>query len=218
MRHILTLTLTLMLTLTSASCRSPATDRGDTCADVGSLRVCWQGATATVVGRATQGRARAMAAGRFVCDGASCEQRHPRMPDDGEWQCSDSGGATVCAGGEAAAGVAPARAEPGWFCGQRRGATPPERVCVDLSPDFPDGNMDSWRCQTLYDGPVRRICGRETPGRTLGVACDARRLCVDGSRCIDGWCIPERPAPSCRLDADCERGRCRFGSCLPEET
>jgi hypothetical protein len=138
------------------------------------------------------------------------------MPDDGEWRCTDSGGATVCAGGEPAAGVAPAAPDARWFCGQRRGATPPERVCVDFSPDFPDGNMDGWRCRTLYDGPARRVCDRDATGRTLGAACDARTPCVDGSRCVAGWCVPARPAPSCVIGTDCGSGRCRFGSCLAE--
>jgi hypothetical protein len=259
-----TLTLTLTLTLTSA-CSPKAVDRDELCADIGSIRACWTGAAARIVqrsvpkdtapsamgwrcvgaGGARRCAARAATSPAFVCSGSMCEQRHPRMPDDGEWRCSDSGGATICAGGEPAAGVAPttaggapeaselgstssiagglepgqgSRSKDGWFCGQRRGTTPPERVCVDFSPDFPDGNMDGWRCRTLYDGPVRRVCERDAPGRTLTAACDAGRPCVDGSRCVDGRCIPDRPAPSCVLQADCASGRCRFGSCLTEGT
>jgi hypothetical protein len=218
------LTLMLTLALTAAACRAPATDevKGD-CADVGALRVCWTGAATTVVARPAASAARRSRTAAFVCDGARCEQPHPRMPDDGEWRCADTGGATVCAGGEPAAGVAPARQDPAWFCGQRRGATPPERVCVDFSPDLPNGAQGSgsnvgWRCQTLYDGPVRRVCDRDAPGRTLGAACDAGRPCVDGSRCTGGRCVPERPAPSCVLDGDCDTGRCRFGSCLTGST
>jgi hypothetical protein len=227
---------TLALALAASACPAVGTDRGDTCTDIGSLRACWAGATAGIVprlepklppasvmgwrcvGGGAERRCvdRALTAAGFACNGASCEQRHPRMPDDGEWRCTDSGGATVCAGGQPAAGVAPAAAEPGWLCGQRRGSTPPERVCVDLSPDFPDGNMDGWRCRTLYDGPLRRVCDREAPGRTLTAPCDAGRPCVDGSRCVDGRCIPDRPAPSCVLQTDCASGRCRFGSCQAE--
>jgi len=127
----------------------------------------------------------------------------------------DSGGATICAGGTRAAGVAPARPEPGWFCGARRGGEAGARVCVDLSPDFPDGHARGWRCHTLYDGVPRRACDRAPEAHTLGDPCDARRPCVDGSRCAGGWCVPERPAPACWQQEDCPGGRCRFGSCLP---
>jgi hypothetical protein len=138
------------------------------------------------------------------------------MPDDGEWQCADSAGATICTGGERAAGVAPAPPDPRWRCGPRRGtaATAGERVCVDLSPEFPDGRASGWRCTTRPGGPARRVCERDPAAHTLGDACDARRPCVDGSRCADGRCVPERLVPACWLDGDCASGRCRFGSCL----
>ena len=253
---------TLALVLAATACTGARDERADACTDIGSIRACWTGAAASVVprvvpkvappsdmgwrcvGGGVQRRcvARALTSAAFACNGATCEQRHPRMPDDGEWQCTDSGGATVCAGGEPAAGVAPAAAasetgelrgagssagglepsqgsmskDPGWFCGQRRGATPPERVCVDFSPDFPDGSMDGWRCRTLYDGPLRRVCDRDAPGRTLAAPCDAGQPCVDGSRCVTGRCVPDKPAPSCVLQTDCASGRCRFGSCLTE--
>jgi len=137
------------------------------------------------------------------------------MPDTGEWQCMDSAGATICMGGERAAGVAPAAADPRWFCGVRRGESA-TRICVDLSPDFPDGHARGWRCRTLYDGPARRACDRAPDAHTLAETCDARHPCVDGSRCADGWCVPERPAPACWRQEDCPGGRCRFGSCLME--
>lgn len=238
-RSTLTLTLTVSVALALPSACSPkGGDRDDLCADIGSIRACWTGAAARIVprpvpkdtapsamgwrcvgtGGARRCVARAATSAAFVCSGSVCEQRHPRMPDDGEWRCSDSGGATVCAGGEPAAGVAPTVVDAGWLCGQRRAVTIPERVCVDFSPDFPDGNVDGWRCRTLYDGPVRRVCERDAPGRTLTAACDAGRPCVDGSRCIDSRCIPGRPAPACVLQTDCASGRCRFGSCLAEGT
>ena len=213
----------------------PLEREGD-CADVETLRVCWDGGGPRVVKRPLpapsptpasamgwrctgSGAARACAsrvasAPPFVCRGESCWQLHPRMPDDGEWQCADSAGATVCTGGERAAGVAAAPADPGWFCGTRRGAEPGARVCVDLSPDFPDGRAKGWRCHTIYEGPPLRICARDSAAHTLAESCDAGHPCVDGSRCADGWCVPERPAPACWLPEDCPGGRCRFGSCL----
>jgi hypothetical protein len=184
---------------------------GGDCADVGTLRVCWDAAGAHVVDGAVTPRTRGPA---FTCDGTRCEQRHPRMPDDGEWQCADSAGATVCTGGERAAGVAAAAADARWFCGARLGSAPGTRVCVDLSPDFPDGRATGWRCRTLVDGPARRVCARDPEAHTLGDRCDPARPCVDGSRCAGGRCVPERPAPACWLESDCPGGRCRFGSCL----
>jgi hypothetical protein len=212
--------------------RAPPAETGD-CADVETLRVCWDAAGPRVVPRpapaATPDRAmgwrctgrdprvcvdRAASAPPFTCDGNRCQQLHPRMPDDGEWQCADSAGATVCMGGDRAAGVAPALADPAWFCGPRRGGDAGTRVCVDLSPDFPDGHAGGWRCRTLHDGPARRVCERAPDAHTIAQACDARRPCVDGSRCAGGWCVPERPAPACWIESDCGGGRCRFGSCL----
>ena len=235
----------LLLLAAVSACRARGgrggPSEGADCADVETLRICWDDGRPRVVSRPVPANiappspmgwrcvgggaarvctSRAAAAPAFVCAGDRCEQRHPRMPDDGEWQCSDSAGATVCAGGERAAGVAPAPApaDAGWFCGARRGSEAGARVCVDLSPDFPDGRARAWRCRTLYDGPTRRVCQRDDGAHTLAEACDALRPCVDGSRCAEGWCVPERPAPACWLETDCRGGRCRFGSCLREGT
>ena len=209
---------------------APDVEAGTDCADVETLRVCWQGDVARVVKRpgpmpATDWRCAGGGATRrctrrtddapaFACAGDRCVQRHPRAPDDGEWQCADSAGATVCVGGARPAGVAPAPADAGWTCGARRSGDPGTRVCVDLSPDFPDGHARGWRCRTMYDGPARRICDRDPNAHTLADACNQARPCVDGSRCTDGRCLPERPAPACWLDDECPGGRCRFGSCL----
>jgi hypothetical protein len=198
------------IALLGPACRRPAggAAAGGDCADVETLRVCWDGAGPHVVGRAAPARGPS-----FNCAGNRCEQRHPRMPDAGTWQCMDSAGATICMGGERAAGVAPSPADPRWFCGVRR-TDPATRICVDLSPDFADGHARGWRCRTLYDGPARRACDRAPDAHTLAETCDARHPCVDGSRCADGWCVPERPAPACWQQEDCPGGRCRFGSCL----
>jgi hypothetical protein len=230
--------------LSAAACRAPAPGsasggaEGADCADVETLRVCWDAGGPRVVkrplpapasapapmsamgwrcvgsGAARTCASRAAAAPAFACAGDHCQQRHPRMPDDGEWQCTDSAGATLCLGGERAAGVASGPVDAGWFCGARRGGEPGSRLCVDLSPDFPDGHARGWRCRTLYDGPPRRVCDRDPGAHTLAESCDAGHPCVDGSRCSGGWCVPERPAPACWLQTDCPGGRCRFGSCL----
>jgi hypothetical protein len=218
-----------------------ASDSAD-CADVETLRVCWDASGPRVVKRPVPPAAsapevtpasdwrcggsgatrtctrRTAAAPAFVCAGKRCQQSHPRMPDDGEWQCTDSAGATLCMGGERAAGVVAGPTDAAWFCGARRGGDPGSRLCVDLSPDFPDGRATGWRCRTLYDGPPRRVCDRDPGAHTLAETCDARHPCVDGSRCADGWCVPERPAPACWLQTDCPGGRCRFGSCLEQGT
>jgi hypothetical protein len=213
---------------------------GADCADVETLRVCWDAAGGPHVaklpppasappaalgwrcvgnGAAIKCMRRTASAPAFVCTGSRCLQQHPRMPDDGEWQCTDSAGATICLGGERAAGVSAAGPpDAGWFCGMRRGADAGARLCVDLSPDFPDDHARGWRCRTLYDGPPRRVCDRDLDAHTLAESCDASRPCVDGSRCTDGWCLPERPAPACWLQTDCPGGRCRFGSCLGQGT
>jgi hypothetical protein len=142
------------------------------------------------------------------------------MPDDGDWTCADRAGITLCVGGARAAGVAVAPPDPRWRCGARRGASTDPlggRVCLDLGPDFPDGNMAGWRCRTLYDPPVRRACDRDPTARTLADACDARRPCIDGSRCQSGRCVPAAGAPDCWLDTDCgqerDHVRCRLGTC-----
>jgi len=205
----------LLIALAACRARAPEPQRaaaGD-CANVQTLRVCWDGAGPHAAARATGGAARAPGP-TFACSGDRCEQRHPRMPDDGEWQCADSAGATVCMGGERAAGVARPAAEPAWFCGARRDRVMGARICVDLSPDFPDGRAPGWRCRTLYEGPTRRVCDRDPAAHTLAETCDRAHPCVDGSRCAGGWCVPERPAPECWLDTDCAAGRCRFGSCV----
>ena len=133
------------------------------------------------------------------------------MPDDGDWSCADMGGVAICHAGERAAGVAPAPTgvDVAWFCGARG-------ICVDLSPDFPDGDMVGWRCRYEHEAGARRICERVAgAAHQLTDVCDGRRPCLDGSLCIEGRCLPARPDPACWLDADCAGGaRCRFGSCV----
>lgn len=155
---------------------------------------------------------RAALAPEFRCAGERCVQLHPVMPDDGEWTCGETAGVTLCTGGEAAAGVAPVGTAPGWTCGSRRTGDG-GRICLDDSPDFPDGKATGWRC--FYDGPAlpHRVCVRDARNHSVGDACDARQPCVDGSLCRAGTCALPNRVPSCWVDADCPSGACRFGNC-----
>ena len=146
------------------------------------------------------------------CDNDRCVQLHPGLPDDGEWTCGETAGVTLCTGGEAAAGVAPTGLAPGWRCGARRIAGA-DRICIDASPDFPDGKPTGWRC--FYDGPAlpNRVCVRDPRNHSIGDACDTGRPCVDGALCRAGICALPNRAPTCWLDADCPSGPCRFGNC-----
>jgi hypothetical protein len=174
---------------------------------------------------------RRAAAPAFVCAGDRCTQAHARRPDDGEWTCVDTAGAEVCESAGRAAGVVPAPDDPAWICGPRRGAAtrvhdqigrlgrgvaPDTRICVDLSPDFPDGDIAAWRCRAENGASPARVCERGAAPGALGVVCDGARPCVDGALCASGRCVPARPAPSCWIDDDCPGGACRFGTCREE--
>ena len=159
----------------------------------------------------------ALAAAPFVCAGDRCVQRYPRLPDDGEWTCSDTGGAAVCSGGDPPAGIPFNVADRAWICGLRRAGSAVrdkgERVCVDLTPDFPSGAAPGWRCHYATEETTARICERDASAHVIGDRCDPRTPCLDGLRCIAARCTAEPPSPSCILDGDCSVGLCRFGSC-----
>jgi hypothetical protein len=215
----------------------PATEEGGFCADVGEFRACWDtegrpalverllpsSASPTALGfRCTDhGTSRTCAprddVGPFVRRGDVFEQKHPRQPDEGQWQCSDDSGVTVCSGGEPAAGIPPSPVAAGWECGDRRRPLPgagPERVCVDLSPDFPERTALGWRCRWRYEPAARRECKSDPGAHVLGDVCDARSPCVLGAVCAEGRCLPPRPTSDCSLDSECGAGwSCRFGSC-----
>jgi hypothetical protein len=136
-------------------------------------------------------REKAVQASPFVCAGPVCTQRHVRLPDDGEWRCAERDGIVWCAGGEPAAGVAMDDKPRGYRCGERRGKTPRERVCVDVAPDYPDGGARAFRCRFEQEHGVVRSCTRAegTPRPP-----------------------PSGAAPNCWIDADCEGG-CDRGTC-----
>lgn len=215
---------------------TPAIDPGAPCADIGARRVCWdERGAASVVARPVPTVAasstlawrcagagptrlcvdRTDGAPGFSCAGARCTQTHARRPDDGEWTCVETAGATLCLGSAPPAGVVAGPPDAAWICGARRGprAAKGERVCVDLSPDFPDAAMGAWTCRADNGAAPTRVCDRGARTGSLDVPCDRARPCVDGAACVSGRCAPTRPAPSCWLDEDCVGGACRFGSC-----
>ncbi len=133
-------------------------------------------------------------ASAFVCDGATCLQRHVRLPDDGEWRCAEQGGVVWCAGGEPAAGVVNEPTERGYRCGPRRGSKHVERVCVDTQPDYPEALGRSYSCRFAQERGVMRECRELTPPPGRQPA-------------------PPRGVPECWLDQDCSPRRCDRGSC-----
>lgn len=218
---------------------SPVSDATPDCAEVLSSRVCWDAASNPVSvapsprparansplglrcvggGASRTCRDRAFDAPLFTCEGAQCVQRHPRLPDDGEWECGDFSGAVVCRGGEPPAGVAPGARDDGFRCGARtpRPNRAMEHVCVDLSPDFPDGDPSKWSCR--FDGAsgTTRVCERIAGTHRLGDACDREHPCIDGARCAAARCVPGAPKPACWVAADCDHGACRFGTCTED--
>lgn len=157
----------------------------------------------------------------FRCAGTRCIEPHPRSPDDGEWSCIDSAGAVVCLGGQTPAGVAVGAPDTAWQCAPRRASTTArpsasntsETICVDFSPDFPDGVPRRWKCHYDREGVPARVCERDAQAHVLTDVCSADKPCVDGAECVAGRCVPAEPHPSCWLDADCPSRACRFGTC-----
>jgi hypothetical protein len=208
-------------------------DVGARCADVGPERACWlkhDAQAAPGVARVERplpeaaalrgwrcrggGAARvcedpARSSDAFACARDRCTQRYPRLPDDGEWECSDHDGAVVCRSAGAAAGVVAAPPDPSWLCGPRKEARG-ERICVDFAPELPPGGP--WACRFAHEhGRPERICTRRD-APALGFACS--RGCPFGSACVGQRCLPLEPEPACWLDADCGAGRtCAHGSC-----
>lgn len=217
----------------SVAASAPA-DIGEQCADVGQVRACWSDTKrrdcdngvclvprplpdAPHVGRwrcSGSGKKRvcrdgALDASRFVCHGAIRIERTPHLPDDGQWECAAFDGAVLCHFLAPAAGIIAGPPDPAFFCGPRRGH-PGERVCVDFSPDMP--GPGAWHCHFKHVGSVvERRCerGGHAP---LGGSCSGG--CENGSTCVAGHCLPQRPHPGCWFDKDCGQGaRCELGSC-----
>ncbi len=216
-------------------------DVGTTCADVHDARACWGSQEGSLVvvprslptagvawrcvghGESRRCRRRSGTTGAFVCDGGACAQDHPRMPDDGEWECFERDGAVACLGGEAAAAVVGGRRDEAWICGVRRThadaggpASAPARVCVDLAPDRPD-DAGFGQCAIAHrPAGARQIC---TPSKTtsLGASCGGAggATCPPGAACVTSVCVPARvPLGECWQDTDCAEGQaCVFATC-----
>jgi hypothetical protein len=205
------------------------------CSDVGARRVCWSPSCdgnlciqarllPTVIadrpreyrcsgrGEARSCARRSTRAPEFQCHRGHCVQEQPRLPDDGEWECTDVAGIALCRGGGAAAGVASPAREFGWICGARRAGRRGEPICLDLDPDLPPDGLD-YDCRYETQGArLRRICER-SDAPYIGGACSAEQRCPAGSRCGDGVCVPRSVTANCWADLDCGLGQCLYGSC-----
>jgi hypothetical protein len=146
----------------------------------------------------------------FVCEGETCRQQHPRLPDTGEWRCAERGGVAWCAGGEPAAGVVAGAADPAFRCAPRWGHET-ERICIARHPDYPDGRSDLYRCSYAQELGVARVC-RLAPA-SQQIAFDERALpaCWLDVDCSSRAC--DRGACRCQSDRECLKGGCRDGVC-----
>lgn len=147
---------------------------------------------------------------RMECTDERCEQRGPRKPDDGEWECADMLGAALCRLRSPAYGVVPGPTDPAFVCGTRRGTD--ERICVDFSPDRPDAR--GWLCSFDHAHEEVRRCRAHEAGPELLAPCETSPDCAGGLECVASRCVPPSFTPVCFFDEDCgEGGRCVIGAC-----
>lgn len=151
-------------------------------------------------------------AGAFSCGPEACVQRHPRLPDTGEWLCADSHGVVWCAGGDGAAGVVAGPADPGYRCGPRWGTGFGQRVCIDRQPDCP-AEAGDYSCRFEQERGVSRVCRLEpqAPG-SKPLAAGALPACFVDQDCPSKRC--DRGSCRCASNADCTLGSCSDGSCV----
>jgi len=159
---------------------------------------------------------RGLGGGPFVCERKRCTQTYPRMPDDGEWECIDMDGTVMCRRGVPAAAVVVGKPDVGWMCGDRITEEGKERVCVDFSPDLPDGATRGWRCRYDHKRRERKICRESDRDPGLLSACDANAPCPDTLACAGARCVPRAPrVVSCWFDKECENGQeCHLATCV----
>jgi hypothetical protein len=227
-----------LIVMRTRSVSVPANDPSELCNDVRDARVCWSAKAGegvwvaerplpapasdpakyrcTGLGHGRECRLRSELAPRFRCRGARCTQVLPRVPDDGEWECADLGGAVLCRGGAAPAGVARPSHDPGWRCGARRQSSAAERVCLDLDPDYPNARSKSFRCRYELEGAkLTRSC-ESSNEPLLGLRCRSQAECPVDASCISGICLPPSLTPNCWGALDCAADeRCVYGSCTP---
>lgn len=220
--------------ITGSTLASPVEARGELCADVGSVIVCWgEGLVGEgceegvcVSERTTpagpplggwrcfgQGaericESRHPASSPFRCSGETCIQDHPRFPDDGVWECGDRSGVSHCRRGYKPSGAVMGPPDPGWICNED---TDGHSICLDFSPDTPNGEVEGWECHFQHGDSVQRLCRRNSVLPTVGTRCKSG--CPLGALCIEEICVPKKPSPDCWLNADCEGGSCLFGTC-----
>jgi hypothetical protein len=149
-------------------------------------------------------------ADRFSCGAAQCVQSHPRVPDSGQWRCAESERVVWCAGGEPAAGVAPAAPDPAYRCGPRFGAVS-ERICIDEHPDYPPPQMGRNNCTFAQERGLSRVCEAGATSAPKPLSPGALPACWLGKDCGSGSC--DRGTCRCAADRDCERGVCSSGVC-----
>ncbi len=147
----------------------------------------------------------------FVCQGSTCRQAHPRLPDTGEWRCAERDGVAWCAGGEPAAGVVAGPADPSFRCAPRFGHES-ERVCIARHPDYPGGQPSLQSCWYAQEAGVSRHCGPARSASRAPLAERALPACWLDADCSSRAC--DRGACRCQKDAECLRGRCRDGVCV----
>jgi hypothetical protein len=149
-------------------------------------------------------------AGKFVCRGDDCRQEQPRLPDTGEWRCAEHGKVVWCAGGEPAAGVVAGAPDLGFRCAVRWGksALSGERVCIDRSPDYPNGARAAYDCAYDQELSMARVC-KKSAALAEPLPPGAEPACWLSKDCPSGRC--DRGVCSCQADADCVHGHCKPG-------
>jgi len=218
-----------------AAIEAPLEDPGTWCGELRRVRVCFAEACpggvcvfpreplaereleyrCTGTGVARVCRLRRELASPFQCARGRCIQQYPRLPDDGEWECSELAGAVLCRGGQPPSGVVRAQKDAGWWCGERRG-TRREQLCLDLDPDLPTGFAADWRCHFVRSGArSARVCEAGHVSR-LGDECATEEDCPQGAQCVRNACIPRGRAPNCWKDSDCNAGNCELGLCTTD--
>jgi hypothetical protein len=186
---------------------APRLPLGFTCRRAGADTVCYRavnshpdasGARAWRCLRERSGRracvSRDLGNDPWDCDASStCRRYFPDYPDDGEWECYDSGGRQICRSQERHL------SSPEWTCREHDRY----RICVDPDPDAPG---PGYRCQFEADAHARR-CRPDPKPPVCGTDADCGRGICEAGACL-------RPLlAECFWDSDCGSTRCGGGTC-----